>query len=138
MTEPLPVTYARETRLSAAQFREVLVESGLGPIRPVDDLPRLEAMLAGASLIVTARRGGTLIGIARGMTDFSWSCYLSELAVSRSAQGLGIGRGLLEETRRQLGPQVAVILASVPEAIGFYEKVGMERVEGVFWYRREQ
>jgi hypothetical protein len=45
---------------------------------------------------------------------------------------------LLEEARRQLGPRVSLILASVPEATGFYERAGMARVPDVFWYRREQ
>ena len=98
-------------------------------------------MLSAADLIVTARLaepGSPLVGIARGVTDFAWCCYLSELAVSRSAQGLGIGRGLLGEARRRLGPDVALILASVPEAVGFYERAGMERIADAFWYRRKR
>jgi ribosomal protein S18 acetylase RimI-like enzyme len=63
--------------------------------------------------------------------------YLSELAVSPSAQGLGIGKGLLDEARRQLGPTVSLILLSVPKAAGFYERVGMVRLPDAFWYRRE-
>lgn len=132
------VLYAAEPALDVAEFRRVLVESGLGAIRPVADEARLRAMLAGADLIVTARRGGELLGFARCVTDFSWCCYLSDLAVSPAAQGLGIGRGLLEETRRRLGPNVSLILSSVPEAIGFYERAGMARVPDVFWYRRAQ
>ena len=72
------------------------------------------------------------------MTDFSWVCYLSELAVSASAQKLGIGKGLLDETRRQLGPQVAVALISMPDAVGFYERVGMARQPDAFWFSRER
>jgi hypothetical protein len=30
------------------------------------------------------------------------------------------------------------MLASVPEAVGFYERIGMARVPDTFWYRREQ
>jgi ribosomal protein S18 acetylase RimI-like enzyme len=78
-----------------------------------------------------------LVGVARCVTDFVWCCYLSELAVSASAQGLGIGKGLLEEARRQLGPAVSLILASVPEAVGFYDRAGMTRLSDAFWYRRE-
>ena len=84
-------------------------------------------MLSAAGLILTARLeqpGYPLVGVARGITDFSWCCYICELAVSASAQGLGIGKGLLDEARRQLGPGVSVMLASVPEAVGFYERVG--------------
>ncbi len=141
MTERSSILYAREPSLDVAEFRRVLVESGLGASRPVDDEPRLKAMLSGANLIVTARLeqpGSPLVGVARCMTDFCWNCYLSELAVSKSAQGLGIGKGLLDETRRQLGPTVSLILASVPDAVGFYERIGMPRMPDTFWYRRER
>jgi len=140
MSDRPRILYGREPDLDAAEFRRVLVESGLGTIRPVDDEPRLRKMLSAAGLIVTARRdepGRPLIGVARGVTDFSWICYLSEIAVSESAQGLGIGRGLLDEARRQLGPGVAVALVSVPDAAGFYERAGMTRLSDAFWHKRE-
>jgi ribosomal protein S18 acetylase RimI-like enzyme len=139
MTDRPIVTYAREPGLAAVEFRQVLLDSGLSSIRPVDDLARLEAMLNAADLIVTARLAstGALVGVARGVTDFAWICYMSEVAVSRSAQGLGIGNGLMDETRRLLGPEVALVLASVPEAVGFYERIGMERVADAFWYPRK-
>jgi len=97
-------------------------------------------MLASAGLIVTARLSQParpLIGVARGITDFAWCCYLAELAVCASAQGLGVGKGLLDEARRQLGPRVSLILASVPDAVGFYERIGMPRMPDAFCYRRE-
>lgn len=134
------VLYASEKGLSAAAFRQVLVESGLGDHRPVDDEARLQEMLSGANMIVTARLDEgdrRLVGIARSVTDFCWCCYLSDLAVSKSAQGLGIGKGLLDETRRQIGPRVALILGSYPDAVGFYERTGMSRWPDTFWYPRE-
>src|SRR5688572_370883 len=112
MSDDVPIFYAREPDLDPAEFRRVLVESGLGAIRPVGDLPRLSRMIEQAGLVVTARRdapGGPLLGVARSVTDFSWCCYLSDLAVSPSAQGLGIGKGLIDETRRQLGPEVMLV-----------------------------
>lgn len=141
MIERPGILYASEPALDVAEFQRVLAESGLGATRPVDDESRLRAMLSGANLIVTARLdqpGRPLVGAARGITDFSWCCYLCELAVSASAQGLGIGKGLLDEARRQLGPQVSLILASVPEAVGFYERIGMPRMPDAFWYKRER
>ena len=141
MSAPTRVVYALEPGLDVEEFRSVLVDSGLGTIRPVGDEPRLRAMLSAANIIVTARAeedGKPLLGVARGITDFSWVCYLSEVAVTKSAQGLGIGKGLLEETRRQLGPQVAVALISVPESIGFYERAGMTRMTDAFWYKRDK
>jgi len=138
MTGPR-VIYAREQDLDVEEFRRVLAESGLGALRPVGDLERLKTMLTEAGLVVTARLdqpGRPLVGVARGITDSSWCCYLSELAVSSSAQGLGIGKGLLDEARRQIGPKVALFLVSVPDAVGFYERIGMERITEAFWYRR--
>ena len=140
MTSKRHVQYAVERDLDVPAFQRVLVESGLGAIRPVADEARLLEMLTAADLIVTARLvepGVPLVGVARCITDFAWVCYLSDLAVSGSAQGLGIGKGLLAEVRQQLGPRVSVVLSSVPEAAGFYERAGMERVPNVFRYRRE-
>ncbi|MFA6157004.1 MAG: GNAT family N-acetyltransferase [Mesorhizobium sp.] len=135
------IHYASEPKLDSAEFRQVLMESGLGDIRPVGDDARLKAMLSGANLVLTARRneeGKPLVGIARAMTDFSWVCYISELAVSRSAQGLGVGKGLMDEARRQLGPSVAISLLSVPDAAAFYERIGMKRMPDAFWFSRER
>jgi ribosomal protein S18 acetylase RimI-like enzyme len=78
------------------------------------------------------------VGVARGVTDFSWVCYISELAVSQSAQGLGIGKSLLDEARRQLGPSVAIALISMPDAVGFYERIGMAHMPDAFWFGRER
>jgi GNAT superfamily N-acetyltransferase len=141
MSEPIRIIYAREPSLDVAEFRGVLVESGLASIRPVDDEERLRAMLSGANLILTARLdqpGQPLVGVARCITDFVWCCYLAELAVSASSQGLGIGAGLLDEARRYLGPGSSLMLASVPTAVSFYERQGMARMPDVFWYDRTQ
>lgn len=141
MTERPQILYGREAALDAAEFRQVLIASGLGAIRPVDDAPRLAAILAGSNMIVTARLdqpGRPLVGVARGVTDFAWCCYLSDLAVASSAQGLGVGRGLLDEIRRQIGPAVSLFLVSVPDAVGFYERAGMTRLTDAFSHRRER
>ncbi|TPK39204.1 GNAT family N-acetyltransferase [Mesorhizobium sp. B2-5-4] len=151
MAENAHVLYAREPTLGIPEFRRVLVESGLGEVRPVDDEARLKAMMEGANLIVTARldmapldmapldrEAKPLIGVARCLTDFSWVCYISDLAVSAKAQGLGIGKGLMDEVARQLGPSVAISLISMPDAVGFYERVGMKRMPDAFWISRKR
>ncbi|PBB16413.1 GNAT family N-acetyltransferase [Mesorhizobium sp. WSM4313] len=141
MVKPSEILYASEPALDVAEFRRVLVESGLGETRPVDDEARLKTMLGNANLVLTARldiKGKPLIGVARGVTDFSWVCYISELAVSASAQGLGVGRGLMDEAQRQLGPSVAISLISMPNAVGFYERIGMTRMTDAFWFSRKR
>lgn len=128
---------AREPALSMSEFRGVLVDSGLGATRPVDDEARLRQMLSGAALVMTVRGPDrSLVGVARCLSDAAWIAYLAELAVSKSVQGQGVGKLLLQSVRNELGPRVTLVLASVPEAVGFYEKVGMPRMADVFFYRR--
>jgi hypothetical protein len=137
MTDHANIHYACEPALAVAEFRRVLIESGLGASRPVGDEARLTAMLSNAGLVLTVRLDrptGPLVGVARCVTDFTWCCYLSELAVCPSAQGLSIGKGLLAEARRQLGPGVSIILISAPEAVGSYEKTGTERIPRLFGF----
>ncbi|KUM24476.1 GCN5 family acetyltransferase [Mesorhizobium loti] len=142
MDESRKILYGSEPDLDPAEFGRVLDESSLGVRRPVDGgEPRLKEILSHSNLILTARLNQPdrrLVGVARGVTDFSWVCYISELAVSKSAQGLGIGKGLIEETRRHLGPAVALALISMPDAAGFYERIGMTRMPDAFWFARER
>lgn len=132
------ITLAQEAHLTPEAFRQVLLESGLGTTRPVDDPERLRRMLAGAALVMTARDAqGRLVGVARCLSDGAWVAYLAELAVSDRVQGQGVGKALLQAVRDALGPQVSLVLASMPDAVGFYEKVGMPRMADVFQYRRQ-
>ncbi len=137
MTKPHPV-YALETGVSVDEFRHLLLACELGARRPVNDSARLEAMLRNANLIITARIEGELVGIARSITDLAFCCYLSDLAVSQAAQGHGIGVRLVEETRARVGPKVSVILNSVPEAVGFYQRINMAPLPNCFWHRRTE
>jgi ribosomal protein S18 acetylase RimI-like enzyme len=132
----IPIVYAREQALTAAEFIDVLQRSGLSERRPVDDRDRIERMLAHSNLIVTARVDGRLVGVSRALTDFGFCCYLSDLAVDRSCQRSGIGRRLIEETRRAAGPQAACILLSAPGALDFYRAIGMPQADNAFVFQR--
>ena len=131
------IAYAVEAELEVEQFAAVLRESGLGERRPIDDTGRLEKMLRGANLIVTARLANRLVGVARSITDWSYCLYLSDLAVSKDMQGRGIGRALIERTRTEAGPRVSVLLVAAPGAVSFYEGIAMPRVPAAFHYPRE-
>ena len=84
-----------------------------------------------ANLIVTARYEGQLVGIARSLSDFTYCTYLSDLAVDLNFQKKGIGKQLIEETRKQ-APQGTIILLAAPAAIDYYPKIGMEQYEFCF------
>lgn len=121
----MEIRYAVEPELDVEEFRAVLILSTLGERRPVDDLGRLERMLQHADVIVTARDGGRLVGVSRAVTDFSYCCYLSDLAVDTEYQREGIGKRLIEETHRVAGDETTLILVAAPAAEEYYPKIGM-------------
>lgn len=137
-TQTETLTFHLGATPSVEEFRSLLLDSGLAARRPVDDPERLAAMLAHSNVIVTARLNDRLVGIARSVSDLAFCCYLSDLAVSKHAQGRGIGAKLIEETRRHVGPTVSVILSAVPEAVEFYRRIGMPALPDCFWHRRER
>src|SRR5687768_4898697 len=55
----------------------------------------LEAAVAGASFVVTARRGGRLVGLARALSDGAIICYLQDVLVHPAEHRRGIGRALV-------------------------------------------
>ncbi len=126
------ITIQREASLAAPEFLDLLRRSGLDERRPVDDPGRIAAMVANANLIITARDGGQLVGVARSATDFAYFCYCSDLAVDRDSQGEGVGRQLLAATKAELHPQATLYLISAPGAVSFYEHVGMTRHDRCF------
>ncbi|MGH6845314.1 MAG: GNAT family N-acetyltransferase [Methylocella sp.] len=121
----MPIVYAFEPNLFAWEFQGVLIASTLAQRRPADDLERLDKMLRNADVIVTAREGRKLVGISRAITDFSYCCYLSDLAVDTAYQGKGVGKKLIEETHKVAGLHTGLFLVSAPAAEGYYPKIGM-------------
>jgi len=75
--------------------------------------------------------------MARSVTDFSFCCYLSDLAVRKEYQKLGIGKELIRITKEKIGESVMLLLLSTPLAMGFYPKVGFEKVENGFIIKRK-
>jgi GNAT superfamily N-acetyltransferase len=134
----LPIDYALEPDLTAPEFRAVLTASGLALRRPVDDWPRLDAMLRNADLVVTARDDGRLVGVSRAITDFVYCCYLSDLAVDAAYQRQGIGRRLISETRKAAGEGATLLLNAAPAAETYYPAIGFRRLESAWAIPRER
>lgn len=126
------VIYTLEKNLDVAEFIEVLKNSTLAERRPVDDEQRISSMCNNANLIVTARLDGTLLGVARSITDFVYCTYLSDLAVDVKYQKKGIGKRLIEETKK-ITPQAKLILLSAPAAVDYYPKIGMTKHNNCYY-----
>ncbi len=106
-------------------------DSGLGERRPVENRERFAAMLRNANLVVVSRVDGALAGIARSVSDFSYVTYLSDIAVARERQRLGIGRALIDATRQE-APAAKIVLLSAPAAVGYYPHIGFTQ-HGSAW-----
>jgi predicted N-acetyltransferase YhbS len=123
----MEVQYSHERKITIEQFVDVLERSTLAERRPVQDRDRVADMLSHANLTVTAWKGQLLIGVSRSLTDFSYCCYLSDLAVDVHYQKKGIGKKLIEITRSRLHPQCKIILLAAPKAEGYYPKIGFSK-----------
>jgi GNAT superfamily N-acetyltransferase len=125
----MTVEYRVNAPLSVEQFVDVLVRSTLADRRPVSDRSCMAGMLSQATLTVTAWEGDRLIGIARSLTDFTYVCYLADLAVDVAYQRTGIGRALVARTRACLAERAAIVLLAAPAAADYYGKIGFVRHE---------
>lgn len=132
------IVFAREPTLSVGDYTAVIGSTYMKDRRPLGNPGRIAAMLEGSHVIVTARDdAGTLLGIARGVSDTAWVCYLADLAVRDSIQGKGIGRGILRACQQFLGPGVAIVLLAFPEAQSIYRKAGLAESAGFFLDRTD-
>ena len=75
------IEYFSNKKVTVEEYKQVLIKSGIG--RPTSDLKRLELMLNNSNFILTAWDNDKLVGTLRGMTDFSYACYLSDLAIDK-------------------------------------------------------
>jgi predicted N-acetyltransferase YhbS len=133
------IAYRTENDLDPEEFTDVLRRSGLAARRPVNEPERIRAMVRNANLTVSARdSGGRLIGVARSLADFAYCCYLSDLAVDAAWQRRGIGRELIRRTREAAGPGATLLLLSAPNAMDYYRRIGMDKIENGFAFARER
>ncbi len=132
-----PIIYKNNIKISPKEFIDLLKRSTLDQRRPVGDISRIEKMLQHGNILVTAWSQDLLVGVSRALTDFSFCCYLSDLAVDESFQHRGIGKKLIDETHRLAGENTMLILLSAPAAVGYYPKIGMDRFPECFIIKRK-
>lgn len=131
----MEIQFRTNEKVSAQAVIEVFTSSGIN--RPFDDIKRIQTMLDNSNLIVTAWNGKELIGISRSVTDYSYCCYLSDLAVKKEYQKFGIGKTLIDITQQTIGDQTMLLLLSSTSAMEYYPKVGFEKVENGYIIKRK-
>lgn len=103
-------------------------------LRPVGDLEQVWTMFEQSSLVLTAWHGGTLVGIARVLTDGVLYSFFCDLAVEPDVQRLGVGKALTQEVLRRCEGTELVVRDSLI-SMGFYEHMGFKRVDNA-WMRK--
>ena len=129
------ITYKINVPLKTQDIIEVFDSSGIR--RPTKEPKRIEKMFANSNLTISAWDNDKLVGISRSVTDFSFCCYLSDLAVRKDYQNLGIGKKLIDITNENIGESVMLLLLSAPPAMDYYPKVGFDKVTNGFIIKRE-
>ena len=132
----MDITYSNSLIPTPEQIIALYENAGLP--RPTNDPERMKIMYENSNVVVTAWNGEELVGVSRGITDWVWSCYLADLAVRNNYQGKGIGKKLVELTKETVGEKSSVLLLSVPDAMEYYPKIGMTKVENGFIIYREK
>lgn len=133
----MSITYRSDITISCAQFIDVLKRSTLDERRPVNSEERIQKMLDHGNVLITAWDGDLLVGVSRALSDFSFCCYLSDLAVDINYQKKGIGKRLIDETHLAAGHLTTLILLAAPAAADYYPKIGMEQFSDCFIIRRK-
>ena len=131
------IRYRTGNDLNLEEVIDLYRDSTLGERRPIDDKERFEAMLKNANLVITAWDGPLLVGISRSITDFSFSTYLSDLAVRVSHQKKGIGKELIRLTQVQGGPKTYLLLLAAPAAQQYYPHIGFMHAPQAWLLRPE-
>ncbi|MEO7922690.1 MAG: GNAT family N-acetyltransferase [Chitinophagaceae bacterium] len=126
----MKISYRYDIIPSPEQVIELYDEAGLP--RPTSDKERIAKMYESSNLVVTAWDKDKLVGVSRSITDWVWSCYLADLAVSPGYKQSGIGKKLIGLTKEKVGEQVMILLLSVPTAMEYYPKVGFIKEDRAF------
>ncbi|MEY8751143.1 GNAT family N-acetyltransferase [Alkalicoccobacillus gibsonii] len=132
----MQLSYYVNASVTAQEVADVFESSGIK--RPILDLARIQQMIDAAPLLISVRDDKKLVGIARSLTDFCYCCYLSDLAVRKEYQSAGIGRELIEQTKKEIGDSCSLVLLSAPNAMDYYPRVGLTPAHHAFYSPRKK
>lgn len=129
-----------EERISAEEYIDFLKRTDLGSQYPKERfVNRIAKLVQAVSISLVARNEyGTVVGVLFGLTDFCYWLFVTDLGVDRAYTGQGIGRRLMKTAHEIAGGEkdIAVYLIANENAVGFYEKLGMEKTVDVMQYNK--
>ena len=119
-------------------IRRFLKDTDLGLQYPKERFAERIALLVNkVSISLVARNNAhRIIGVCFGITDFAYWLFITDLGVIREYTGQGVGTALVKKLHELAGGTKNIILYACANenAIPFYEKIGMTRVNDVMVY----
>lgn len=132
--------------ISVEDYNALRVSAGWSEINP----EQAQAGLIGNTLLVAAKDGDKMVGVARLVWDGGYAALIKDVLVLPECQGMGIGTAMMEQIldylKSQMKPgwKVAVDIMTAIRKEGFYEKFGFvsrprdNRGAGMeLWIRKE-
>ena len=99
-------------------------------------------LLKGSDLVITARKGGKLVGFLTAISDKTMIAFISLVEVLKPHQGKGIGKRLMELAIAHFKGYYQIVLITDAEKGAFYKKLGFAEIYGMqiqdFMYGRSQ
>src|SRR5689334_5484113 len=83
--DDMAIVYKINTAVTPEAVSDLFFRSSLR--RPVGDFERIERMLRHADEIITAWDKDKLVGVVRAVTDYSYCCYISDVAIDKEMHG---------------------------------------------------
>jgi ribosomal protein S18 acetylase RimI-like enzyme len=130
----MDIAYSDDQPVDTDQFIALLNASGLAASRPIADRACVASMVLNADILITAWHGDELVGISRAVTDFTWCCHLSDIAVDAAWQRRGIGREMIARTCALLGDRCRLIVPADEGAGDYFAAAGFNPM-GSVWVR---
>ena len=128
----------QEERLDKEEYIYFLKRTDLGSQYPKERFDeRIGRLVKNVQISITARNSnGLLIGVIFAITDFSYWMFITDLGVDRAYTKQGIGKELIKRAHELAGGEkdIAIYTVANENAIGFYQKLGMEFANDVMQY----
>ena len=128
----------QEERLNKEEYINFLKRTDLGSQYPKERFDeRIGRLVKNVQISLTARNSdGLLVGVIFAITDFSYWMFITDLGVDRAYTKQGIGKELIKRAHELAGGEKDIAIYTVvnQNAIGFYQKLGMEFANDVMKY----
>jgi len=130
------ILFKNDSTITPIDLADVFRDSNIN--EQYQDLDRLQKMLDHANILNTAWDEEKIVGVVIGITDFSFCCYLTVLAVKRDFHNQGIESELLGHVHELLDENVDIILMSESDPSDYDKQNQFDRIANGYMIHMNQ